>query len=154
MRKKFLLIGNGKMGSSFVYPLRNLFDFTIVDPNTTPDFPCNHLHCIQDLRGNFDYVTFAVKPFTIREVLEELNLDLFHKNTTYLSVIAGANREFYERMLGPQSKIALCMPNLPVRVGKGVVAVYSDHKIGFLDELGQIVYVQNEDEISRHLFGF
>lgn len=66
-----------------------------------------------------------------------------------MSVIAGANREFYHNMLGEEARVALCMPNLPVRVGKGVVAVYADEKIEFLDNLGQIVYVENEDEISR-----
>ena len=41
------------------------------------------------------------------------------------------------------------MPNLPVKLGKGVVAVLSDEKLDFLDSLGTVVYVKNQDEIDR-----
>jgi pyrroline-5-carboxylate reductase len=148
-KNKFLLIGYGNMGSSFVQPLSKIFDLTIIDPINQPNFDCTYMKSITELTGKFDYIIFAVKPFQLMQVLEEFDSDFLHSNSRIISLIAGAKSNVYHQVLGENVKVSLAMANLPVRVGKGVTAIYSDEKLEFLDYLGQTIYVGTEDEIGK-----
>jgi pyrroline-5-carboxylate reductase len=149
-KNKFLLIGYGNMGSSFVHPLNKLVDLTVIDPINRPNFECTYLSSISELSGNFDYIIFAVKPFQLMQVLGDFKSEFLHSNSRVISLIAGAKSNVYHQALGDQVKVSLAMANLPVRVGKGVTAIYSDEKLEFLDYLGQTIYVGSEDEIGKY----
>lgn len=149
-RQKLLLVGYGKMGSSFVHPLRKAFDLTVVDPVNKPTFECTHLSSVSELSGHFDYLIFAVKPFQLMEVLGEFREEFLEPQSRIISLIAGAKSHVYRQTLGENVKVSLAMANLPVRVGKGVTALYSDEKLEFMDLLGQTIYVKTEEEIGTN----
>lgn len=151
-RKRLLLIGYGKMGSSFVHPLRTCFDLTVIDRSKQPPFSCDYLTSISEATGTFDYVIFAVKPFQLMGVLEQFKSELLGPESRIISLIAGAKTRVYHQTLGDHVKVSLAMANLPVRVGKGVTAVYSDEELDFIKLLGQTIYVENEDEIGRFFY--
>ena len=150
-KSKFLLIGYGNMGSSFVHPLRNLHNLTIVDRSKRPKFNCNYFSSISELSGDYDYIIFAVKPFQLMQALEDFKPEFLNKNTRIISLIAGAKSNIFHQKLGENVKVSLAMANLPVKVGKGVTAIYSDEKLEFLDYLGQTIYVGDENEIGKKI---
>jgi len=148
--KKFLLIGNGKMGSAFVSQIKNDFDFTIVSPNSKPDFDAKYFQSFEGITDKFDYITFAVKPFVVPQVLEALPEHLYTSETRFISLAAGIKPEFFVKHLGDGKKIVIIMTNLPVKIGKGILAIYSPEKIPFLEKMGIPIYVKSADEIDKY----
>ena len=140
------------MGNSFIHPLRNMFNMTVVDRSKKPEFQCNYFRSLDELTGKFDYIVFAVKPFQLKDVLDDLSLDFLNKDARVLSLIAGAKSNIFHQKFGKKAKVSLCMSNLPVKIGKGVTAVYSDQKLDFLERLGQTIYVNSEDEIGKYFY--
>lgn len=149
-KKSLLLIGNGSMGSSFIKEIRSFFNITIVSPNSKPSYLCKYYKCLSLLTAPQDIIIFGVKPFQISTVIKKLNPDCYSQNTIIISLIAGANTSFFKENLQKKCKIYRCMANLPVRNGKGIVAVYGPEKLDFLEKLGQIIYCSNEDEIDKY----
>jgi pyrroline-5-carboxylate reductase len=150
MMKKFLLIGHGKMGSAFITPIKNDFDFTVVSPNSKPDFEANYFKNFDGITDKFDYITFAVKPFVMQQVLESLPKHLYTSETRFISLAAGLKPEFFVQHLGQDKKVIIIMTNLPVKIGKGILAVYSQEKLPFLEKLGIPIYVKSPDEIDKY----
>ena len=149
MKKKFCLIGNGKMGSAFVNLIHKDFQMTVASPNTSPSYPCVFANDISEIDECFDYITFAVKPMVLPQVLRNIRKTHYHEETRFISLIAGAQSEVFRSSLGEQIKLSQIMTNLPVKIGKGIVAVYSDEKLNFLEKLGQVIYVPKEDDLNR-----
>ena len=129
--------------------INNIFNITIVDRSKQPKFDCNYHSSISELSGDFDYIVFAVKPFQLKNALEDFKPEFLNKNTRIISLIAGAKSNVFHQSLGQNVKVSLAMSNLPVKVGKGVTAIYSDEKLEFLDYLGQTIYVGDENEIGK-----
>ena len=147
-KTKSLLIGYGNMGSSFIHPLRKMCRWTVVDRSKRPSFECDHLTSVSELDGDFDFIVMAVKPHQLKEVLELLDRKSLNPRTRIISLIAGAKTNFFRQILGDEVRVSLAMSNLPVKVGKGVTAVFSDERLDFLDQLGQTIYVSEEGEIG------
>lgn len=148
-KKNFLLIGYGNMGSSFVHRIQNIFDLTVVDRSKRPPFECNYYDSMKNLKDQYDFITFAVKPYQLKTILEDFDCNLLHDQSRIISLIAGAKSEIFKKRFGEKTKVSLCMANLPVKVGKGITAVYSDEKLEFLDYLGQTIYVNSQEEIGN-----
>ena len=149
-KPSLLLIGNGKMGSSFINQIRHLFQVTIVSPNSKPEYECKYFPCLSLVKTPFDYIIFAVKPYHISMVIKKLNTEAYNSNTKIISLIAGAKTNFYKQNLKVQCPIYLCMANLPVNSGNGIVAVYGPEELEFLNLLGQVIYCRSEDEIDKY----
>jgi pyrroline-5-carboxylate reductase len=150
MMKKFLLIGNGKMGSAFITPLRNDFDFTVVSPNSKPGFNAKYFTSVEGLTEKFDFITFAVKPSVIPQILEKLPPHCYDTHTRFISLAAGIKPHVFQTIIGEDKKIIIIMANLPVKIGKGILAIYSPEKLEFLEKLGVTVYVKSADEIDKY----
>ena len=148
-KPSLLLVGNGNMGSSFIYQLRHLFEITIVSPNTKPNFECAYFSCLSELTTHQDIIVFAVKPFQIQTVIKQLNQEAYSSKTKIISLLAGAKTNFFKSNLNKNCEIYLCMSNLPVKFGKGIVAVYGPKKLSFLENLGQVIYCRTESEIDK-----
>jgi pyrroline-5-carboxylate reductase len=70
-------------------------------------------------------VMLGFKPRTLREVAPALEPAL-DRRTILISILAGAEQSTL-RSLSPRCEtIVRAMPNTPVRIGKGVIALYSD----------------------------
>ena len=149
MMKKMLLVGNGKMGSSFIPLLQNDFRISVVSPNSRPAPPTEYYSDLSKVDQKFDYVVFAVKPQVLPKVIPTLRRSAFDNNTIFISMIAGANIAFYRNVLGQDAKIVRIMPNLPCSIGRGILAVYPNLNCEFLSKLGKVLHVDTEADIDK-----
>jgi pyrroline-5-carboxylate reductase len=68
-----------------------------------------------------EVVVVAVKPQAFQSVIEEIR-DVRLEGRLLISVLAGVPTEMYEEEL-PGVKVVRIMPNLPIKIGKGVIAM-------------------------------
>ena len=148
-KQSLLLVGNGSMGSSFIFQLRSSFNITIVSPNSKPRFDCQYFTCLTQVKSHQDIIIFAVKPYQISSVLKNLNPGCYNEQSKVISLLLGAKTSFFREHLQNKCEIYICMPNLPVKFGKGILAVYGPKKLPFLEALGQVIYTKTEEEIYK-----
>ena len=148
-RKSLLLLGYGNMGSAFVEQIRDEFDMTVLSPNTKPEFDCVYVQDYSQLEGVFDVIVFGVSPRIIHQVLDQLGDKHHNEKTTFISLLAGKRVQLFKERLGPDTNISIVMCNLPVRDGKGILAVYPKTELPYLEKCGQVIYVEEEDDIDR-----
>jgi len=120
--RNILSIGYGNMGKPFLTPLLESGEnrITVVTPNTIPPAQIIHERCLTQVKDNFDMIIFACKPYQIESVMSQLDYSLYSKDTLFVSILAGTPREYFWSKLGNDAKVAVIMPNLPVKIGKGV----------------------------------
>ena len=68
------------------------------------------------------YVVLAVKPQNYVEVLSDIK-DVIGTNTVIVSIAAGINAEFVNAYFGFSVKFVQVMPNTPIKIGFGAVAI-------------------------------
>ena len=149
MNKKILLIGNGKMGSAFTNQLHDKFNFSVVSPNSEPKVSVPYYTSVDQVKGQFDYMIFAVKPWILPSIIPLLNKTMYHKNTVFVSIITGASLSFFQKCFGTDAKIVRVMPNLPTHIGKGIMAVYPKIEVEFLKTMGRVIHVDEELDINK-----
>ena len=167
--KKILFIGCGKMGSAMVKNLlNNGFEypqFTILKPSKSNIIiGVKYISSYQELPQNYqaDIVVFAFKP----QVAEKNLLDfknkisehkITHSKTIFVSILAGKEVNFFEKILGEKSKIIRLMPNLPTLINQGIFGYYTNSNITkseinslakFLNGIGQNIAVVKEELIN------
>jgi len=123
--RKILSIGYGNMGKPFLYPLMKSGenDITVVTPNSIPPDSVKHEKSLSQVNETYDMIIFACKPYQIESVMNELDFSTYNDNTLFVSILAGTPREYFWSKLGSHAKVAVMMPNLPVKLGKGVIGV-------------------------------
>ena len=148
---KILSIGYGNMGKPFLSPLlkSGLNEITVVTPNTTPSAEFKHFRDIAKVQDCFDMVIFACKPYQIDSILDNLDFSLYHDDTLFVSILAGTPREYFWSRLGKKAKVAVIMPNLPVKLGKGVLGVLYEERLPMFDPLGKMIYVKTQNDINK-----
>lgn len=154
----FWIIGCGNMaGAMLARWIETGLDASgihVVDP-ATPALPggiaC--LPAIPDNAGPAARVLLGVKPQMIGDVAAEVSR-LIGSETQLLSILAGIEVETLRRFFPAAGSIARVMPNLPVALGKGVVALYADsgedkRVTDLMAPLGQVEWLA--DESLMHL---
>lgn len=68
------------------------------------------------------FVVLSVKPQNMAEVLNEIKLN-FNKKIVIVSIAAGIDEAFVASILGEGIKFVRVMPNTPLLLGKGAVAI-------------------------------
>lgn len=100
-----------------------------------------------------DLVMFAVKPQVIRAVVPAYRR-FAASGATFLSIAAGARIALFEELLGADAPIVRCMPNTPAAIGKGMMVLVSNGKVGpemdaFIESLmstsGRVARIESED---------
>lgn len=77
-----------------------------------------------------DLVFLCIKPQDSEEVLKELSATkIFHKNTIFISILAGKKIAFFEKIFGKNAKLVRSMPNLPIQYSQGVFAYFLNKNI-------------------------
>jgi len=98
-------------------------------------------------------VVLAVKPQIIRGVTSAYR-HLGNGTTVFLSIAAGTPMAAFQEILGPETPIIRCMPNTPAAIGKGMMVVYANRKVGsdrlaFVSDLlgasGAVAEIDHED---------
>ncbi len=141
MQKKilnFFFLGCGKMGSILV---ENMIERSGVKPgqimpgqfmvlkksdqNKIPKI--NYVKNVKSLPESYqaDLVFLAVKPQEAQEILTKFQQEgqgqnIFHKNTIFISILAGKKLTFFENIFGKDAKIIRSMPNLPIQDSQGI----------------------------------
>ncbi len=96
---------------------------------------------------NVDTVILAVKPQSFSSLMSQVRDAL--KNKKLLSIMTGISCQRIKKETGGRG-IVRAMPNLPLQVGKGLTAWYSDSKdcewaLGILRAMGEELRVQREE---------
>lgn len=149
---RILSIGYGNMGRPFVEPLlkdpRN--SLSVITPNTIPQAPIKHFKSIEYCQDDiYDMIIFSCKPYQVEEIINKMSPDIYNDDTLFVSILAGTPREYYYSKLGANAKVALIMPNLPCKLGKGVLGVLYEEELPIFDCLGKLIYVQTQDDINK-----
>lgn len=76
----------------------------------------------KELVREADVILLGVKPQIMGPVLEEIAGE-YNKESLVISMAAGVNISFYEKYFGNDAKIIRIMPNLPAKVGAGMISV-------------------------------
>ncbi|MBO7384131.1 MAG: pyrroline-5-carboxylate reductase [Fibrobacter sp.] len=137
MNKKIFFAGTGNMGGAILRGLlqagsdpKTIFFF---DPSDTAAAAVTALGCVRV--KSFDEgvkaadVTFlCVKPQIFKKVSGEWNAaaKALTAPKTFISIMAGVARSALVSVLGEQNQVLRVMPNLPLTVGKGTVALATD----------------------------
>jgi pyrroline-5-carboxylate reductase len=159
---KILFFGCGKMGSAI---LQNFLDkninpqnITIIDPLIQTKIPeINYYPKISEISSKYqaDLVIFAFKPQSAADILPEIiKYNIFHKNSIFISILAGKKLQFFAEFLGQKAKIIRIMPNLPMAIGEGISAFITNHNLSqsesnsVMDLWSKNIELQIESEID------
>lgn len=162
MYKKLCIIGLGKMGSTLAKGLINagiLKKEQIIGTDiSVENFEMNPVYCsIETLNDNIkavqqcDIVLLSVKPQVIDKVLKEISS--FCKEKIVISIASGITINHLERALPSSTKIIRAMPNTPILVGEGVIAISKNKNVSddeldmvksILESVGKVYVVEEE----------
>ncbi len=129
--KKVGVIGCGNMGSVLIDAVvsmvgaENVFCFD-VDKNKleflAKNFKIKPEVSNENVVKNSDIVILAIKPQQFNEVLYKIK-EFVTKQKVIVSIAAGVKVRSIEKVLSKKIQIIRCMPNLPMKVSKGVIAI-------------------------------
>lgn len=136
--KNVLFLGCGKMGAVIAKNLlqkkhKELLEIKVLKPskkNKISDI--DYVKSLNEFPKNYhaDLVFIAIKPQTAKEVLDEFSqANIFHKNTIFVSILAGKKIDFFEKFFGKEAKIIRSMPNLPIQYSQGIFPFFSNKNL-------------------------
>lgn len=122
-KTKVGIIGCGNMGSAIAKGISSKYQLFIFDKDTSKTkniVKVKVAKSIFDLVNNVDVVLLAVKPQDFEAVLNEIKEDVNKK--LIISIAAGTETKYIERAFG-KVRVIRVMPNLLIRIGKGITAL-------------------------------
>ena len=143
MDKKIFFVGTGNMGGAILRGLlsagtaaNNIF---FLEPNDKAAETYTALGCVRkssfaDGVSAADVTFLCVKPQIFKLVSAEWNSSMsaimsmsdIKTEKTFISIMAGVKRESLIAALGRRNQVLRVMPNLPLTVGRGTVALATD----------------------------
>ena len=84
----------------------------------------NYIDNLEKIPQNYvaDIVFICIKPQEAKEILEEFaQAKIFHKDTIFISILAGKNLNFFSKIFGSKKQIVRSMPNLGIEVNQGII---------------------------------
>ncbi|MBM5783216.1 MAG: pyrroline-5-carboxylate reductase [Pelagibacterales bacterium] len=142
--KNIFFLGCGKMGSIIANNLVNESKFknnqitVLKKTNNNQSFNFKYIKSSQDLDQKYkaDLVFIAIKPQDSEEVLHNfMKEQIFHKETIFVSILAGKKIAFFEKILGKDKKIIRSMPNLPIQDSQGIFPYLCNKNINKSEKL-------------------
>ena len=137
-----------KQSDIFLYDVNN----DAVD-NLVSKYNFNKTKSISDLLSKTNTILLAIKPFVIKEVLDEIKKD--YNNHLILTIVAGVKIKKYNSIIN-SAKIIRIMPNTPSLINEGMSAVCSNDKVdiqeldfgfNFMKNCGKVIKT-TEDKID------
>jgi pyrroline-5-carboxylate reductase len=141
MTAKLVLVGCGHMGRAMLSGWIDsgriaANEIVVVEPNGDLRGKAAALGCemaagAEDLPADIspEIVVIAVKPQAIREVLAGY-ARFGNGTTTFVSIAAGTSVATFESILGENTPVIRCMPNIPAAIGKGMMVVFANDHVG------------------------
>ena len=135
-------VGCGNMGRAILDGWRsagiNLGNVVVIRPSGTPVDDVVTVKSFAEAGPPPKLVVLAVKPQKLDEVAEQLKTWLISK-TAIVSILAGVEAASLRRRFPQARAVVRAMPNLPVAIRRGVVALYSeDADEALKQQLGQL----------------
>jgi pyrroline-5-carboxylate reductase len=99
-----------------------------------------------------DWIILAVKPFQVKEILEQLQPDLDPKRHVLISVITGIWVKDMQEVVGEEFTLFRAMPNTAIAIRESITCI-SRHKAsaaqeqfvkGLFDQLGKTVLIEEK----------
>lgn len=162
MDKKIGFIGVGKMATAIINGLlksnlfkpENIFVFDIkeeVAKDIASKLGLTLASSNNEVVVNSDIVILAVKPFVLKDVLEEIKDNSAEK--LFISIVAGVLSATIQEILGNYARIIRVMPNTPALIGSGMSAICRTHtsidddfncSTKIFQSIGEVVEVKEE----------
>ncbi|OJW53326.1 MAG: pyrroline-5-carboxylate reductase [Alphaproteobacteria bacterium 41-28] len=161
------LVGCGAMGSALLKGWLTLSDsqtrfkaFWVIAPhraNVEPFLEDPRVQWVsspQELPEDPDIIVFAVKPFIMEEILPLYKA--FH--SLFITVATGKSLAFYEKFLSPPHSLIRAMPNTPVTIHQGVIALLANATLTAdqkrlcekcFEGLGFCTWVKSDEDIDK-----
>ena len=148
---KLGVIGCGKMAGAILGGIaknnfiesKNIFIFDIkpeMSKSLSDKYGFNALSSIKEVLEKTNTLLFAVKPFVINDVLEEVKK--YYSNQLVLSIIAGAKIKKYKDAIN-NIRIIRIMPNTPALVNQGMSAICPDENTSEKDTEFALKFMSN-----------
>ncbi len=123
--KKIGFIGAGNMAFAIGNPLQN--PIFLYDTNAAAAEKFTHPNCtfcpdLAQLVARSDVIFLSVKPQNFSDLMEQL-APIPHADKLFCTIAAGISLVFLESHLGKNTHILRAMPNTPLLVGQGAVAI-------------------------------
>jgi len=129
---KVLTIGYGSMGRPFIEPILNNpnIDLSVVTKTLRPPGhpQIKHYFDIREISNPFDMIVVSCKKQHIDSIIPVLPSNIHNDETLFVSIVQGITRDYYYNTLGSSTNIALMVPNLAVKKGKGIVGILYEEK--------------------------
>ncbi|MFA5320358.1 MAG: pyrroline-5-carboxylate reductase [Candidatus Omnitrophota bacterium] len=121
-KKRVGIIGYGNMGSAIAEGIKTDYRVTVFDKDTARTAAVSGIKAAQGteaLLTESEIVVLAVKPQELGELLALLQGKTGGK--LLISIAAGIPTALLEERLGRESRVVRAMPNLPAKIGKGMI---------------------------------
>lgn len=162
MNKTIAIIGGGNLGSAIAegliasnfLPAQNI-TVTRRNISTLDSLQQKGVNITSDNAvavSNANYVILAVKPFQIKEVLEQLQPHLNPKQHILVSVITGVWIKDIENIVGNDFTIYRAMPNTAIAIGESMTCICSSNATdesntyisNLFNQLGKSVFIEEK----------
>lgn len=130
--------------TTHLYPLRDKYNINISQNN-------------KDVANIADVIILAVKPLVMKNVAIEITPIIKKHNPLMISVMAAIEECLLREWLGHSTAIVRCMPNTPITIGYGVLALYANHFVtneqksftkSLFQPLGLVLWLLNEQQMN------
>lgn len=130
MKKNIFFLGCGKMGGIIAKNLVknqdfSSYNFLVLKPSKVNKINnLNYIDSLEKIPKNYvaDIVFICIKPQESKTILEEFaQAKIFHKDTIFISILAGKNLNFFSKIFGSKKQIIRSMPNLGIEVNQGII---------------------------------
>ncbi len=149
MVKKIAIIGGGNLGSAIAKGLKHVDNAFAGDIYVTRRRPqlIHYLHDsgiktgsdnIAAVKGA-DMVILAVKPYQLKEVLDEIN-PVFNDQAILISLAAGVSSGELSEMAGGRTAIYRVMPNTAIAIGESMTCISAYQTTKNQDEMVNAVF--------------
>ena len=163
--KKILIIGCGSLGYSIVQIFKSKKKKILVVENNKSNFDLlkkesgKYFSVFRNLKeikwDDIKYLMICVKPKDTHHLLNILK-DYINKSTTIISFVAGIKLKTIKTNLGLKNRVIRFMPNLSIKYGQSITAVYSNNIVSkekikisdYFGFFGTIVWLKKEEDID------
>ena len=111
------------MGQAIAEQIKSMYPIWVFDKDSNKTKNLSDINIarnVVDLLNEVDTVILAVKPQDFDTLLDEMKGNV--KDKLIVSIAAGITTVYIEKRLG-QTKVIRVMPNLPARIGKGMICL-------------------------------
>ena len=163
--KKILIIGCGSLGYSIVQIFISKKKEILAVENNKTNFDLlkkksgKYLSVFRNFKeikwDDIEYLMISVKPKDTYHLFSTLK-DCINKSTTIISFVAGIKLQTIKTNLGLRNRVIRFMPNLSIKYGQSITAVYSNNIVSkekikisdFFGFFGTIVWLKKEEDID------